>query len=52
MVNQRITEETSRLEQMISAFQANLIKWTFIFWVGQIAVMSGILFAMLKLLVA
>ena len=51
-VNQRITEETSRLEQKISAFQVNLIKWMFIFWVGQIAVMSGILFAMLKLLVA
>ena len=51
-VNQRITEETSRLEQKISASQANLIKWMFIFWVGQIAVMSGILFAMLKLLVA
>ncbi len=51
-VNQRITEETSRLEQKISASQANLIKWMFIFWVGQIAVMSGIFFAMLRLSIA
>ncbi len=51
-LNLRITEETSRLEQKISASQANLIKWMFIFWVGQIAVMSGIFFAMLRLSIA
>ena len=48
-VNQRMTEEVTRLDQKISASHANLIKWMFIFWVGQIAVMSGILFAMLRL---
>ena len=51
-VNQRITEETSRFEPKVSVAQANLIKWMFIFWFGQIAVMSGISFAMLSLSLA
>ncbi len=47
-VNQRITEEISRVNQKISESHANLIKWMFIFWMGQIGMMLGILFAFFK----
>ena len=47
-VNQRITEENYRVNQKISESHANLIKWMFIFWMGQIGMMLGILFAFFK----
>ena len=36
------------LDVKIERVQANLIKWMFIFWVGQIGVLTGILFAFFK----
>lgn len=33
----------------IASLKAELIKWMFIFWVGQIGVLTGIIFAMLKI---
>ena len=36
------------LNVKIERVQANLIKWMFIFWVGQIGVLTGILFAFFK----
>ena len=44
----RLSEEISRLEVKTSADKAELIKWMFIFWVGQVAVIVGILFAFFK----
>jgi len=47
-VNQRIIEEISSVNQKISESHANLIKWMFLFWIGQIGVILGILFAFFK----
>jgi len=58
-VNQRITNETESLRveiqqtradliDRIEKSNANLIKWVFAFWVGQVAVLTGILFAFFK----
>jgi len=47
-INQRITEEISKVNQKISESHANLIKWMFIFWVGQIGMILGILFAFFR----
>jgi len=51
----RLSEEVSKLEvriasveSKISEAKADLIKWMFIFWVGQVAVILGILFAFFK----
>lgn len=44
----RLTEEISKVNQKISESHANLIKWMFIFWIGQIGMMLGILFAFFK----
>ncbi len=47
-LDKRITEETARLRVEISRSYANIIKWMFIFWVGQIGVITAILFTFLK----
>lgn len=47
-INQNITEQISKVNQKISESHANLIKWMFIFWIGQISVILGILFAFFK----
>ncbi len=54
-VDQALREEIHRLDQKIeavkldiSAVKADLIKWTFGFWVGNVAVLSGIMFALLR----
>lgn len=33
----------------LANLKVDLVKWMFIFWVGQVAIISGIIFAMLKL---
>ena len=33
----------------LASLKAEIIKWMFIFWIGQIGVLSGIIFAMLKI---
>ena len=55
IVDQALREEIRRLDQKIeavkvdiSAVKADLIKWTFGFWVGNVAVLSGIMFALLR----
>lgn len=45
----RLAEEMGKVKTEIPANKSETIKWMFIFWIGQIAVFSGILFAMLKL---
>ena len=47
-VNERITTEIASVNQKISESHANLIKWMFIFWVGQIGMILGILFAFFR----
>jgi len=37
------------LVREIATTKVDIIKWMFIFWVGQVAVISGIIFAMLTL---
>ena len=48
----RLSEEISNLEirltEKISESRADMIKWMFIFWVGQIGVMIGILYVFFK----
>ena len=47
-VEQALREEIRRLDLKIEATKADLIKWTFGFWVGNVAVLSGIMFALLR----
>ncbi len=44
-----IAETRTELKTEIERNKSETLKWMFIFWVGQIAVLSGIIFAMLKL---
>jgi len=41
-------EKISEVDKKISSTYANLIKWMFIFWLGQIGAILGILFAFFK----
>jgi phosphoglycerate-specific signal transduction histidine kinase len=54
-LDQKLREEITRLDQKIesvkveiTAVKADLIKWAFGFWIGNIAVLSGIMFALLR----
>ncbi|MDZ7724264.1 MAG: hypothetical protein U5R06_16025 [candidate division KSB1 bacterium] len=58
-VNERMTEEIGkvnvtiadvekRLDSKIEHTRADLIKWMFIFWIGQVGALLGILFAFFK----
>jgi len=47
-VNERITSEISKVNERISETKADLIRWMFIFWIGQIAAILGILFAFFR----
>jgi len=47
-VNQRITDEIGMVRTDMHALRADLIKWMFIFWAGQIGVILGILFAFFR----
>jgi len=42
-VNERITQEVPKLQQQIADLKADLIRWMFLFWVGQLGAMLGIL---------
>ena len=48
----RLTEEISGLKTelvtRIERTRSEMIRWMFIFWVGQVAVLTGILFAFFK----
>jgi hypothetical protein len=54
-VDQALREEIRRLDQKIeavkveiAAVKVDLIKWSFGFWIGNVAVLSGIMFALLR----
>ncbi|MFN3413699.1 MAG: LA_3696 family protein [Thermoanaerobaculum sp.] len=43
----RISEEVAKLRVDMSVFKAEIIKWMFLFWIGQLAAVGG-LFALLR----
>jgi len=45
----KLEKEMARLEIKIESTKSEIIKWMFIFWISQIGVTTGIIFAMLKL---
>jgi len=47
-VESKLSQTESGLTQKISETRADLIKWMFIFWVGQVGMLLGILFAFFK----
>ena len=44
-----LLREIEKLRVEMANLKVDLIKWMFIFWIGQISVISGIIFVMLKL---
>jgi bifunctional DNA-binding transcriptional regulator/antitoxin component of YhaV-PrlF toxin-antitoxin module len=44
----RITEEASKLDVKLSETKADLLRWMFIFWIGQVGALLGILFAFFR----
>ena len=47
-VETALAQETGKLRTEIQSVRADLIKWMFIFWMGQVATITGILFAFFK----
>ncbi|MBI3756696.1 MAG: hypothetical protein HY267_01845 [Deltaproteobacteria bacterium] len=43
-----MTEGMSKLRVEMADLRANLIQWMFLFWIGQIGVLTGILFAFFR----
>ncbi len=50
--DRRLTQEISSLRvemaQALGRLQADLLKWSFLFWIGQVAVIAGLLAYMLR----
>jgi hypothetical protein len=44
----KVNEKIAKVEPRISDSNANMIKWMFIFWIGQIGSILGIFFAFFK----
>lgn len=44
----RLSSEISKVNQNITESKAGMIKWMFLFWIGQVAVILGILFVFFK----
>lgn len=42
-LEKQVAETKSDLEKQVANTRADMIKWMFVFWVGQIAVMTGLL---------
>jgi len=47
-LDKRITEEITKFDNKIEHIRADIIKWMFIFLVGQVTVIAGLLFAFFK----
>lgn len=43
-----ITLVEEKFERRLAEVKADLVRWMFVFWVGQIGVITGILFAFFK----
>ena len=44
----RLSEEMGKLRTDMADLRANLVQWMFLFWIGQIGVLTGILFAFFR----
>ena len=44
----RLTDETAKLRLDMADMKFELIKWNFLFWIGQLAALTGILGFMLR----
>jgi hypothetical protein len=44
----RLGEEMSKLRLEMAALKFDLLKWTFLFWIGQLAAITAILSVMLR----
>ncbi len=42
-VKVKLKEETSKLRVEMASFKAEIIKWMFLFWVGQLACIAGLI---------
>ncbi|MEW6608970.1 MAG: hypothetical protein AB1414_16245 [bacterium] len=42
LVRAEVKEETSKIRVEMAQFKSEIIKWMFLFWIGQIACMAGI----------
>lgn len=47
-LGKRITEETQQIRVELAETKADLLRWMFIFWVGQVATILGILFVFFR----
>ena len=47
-INARIKHDTADIIAKIESSKREIIKWMFIFWIGQLAAGAGILFALLN----
>jgi hypothetical protein len=47
-VEAKLGEEIHRVREEMHAMKADLIKWSFVFWAGAVAALSGVLFALLR----
>ena len=44
----RLAEEMGKMRAEMADLRANLVQWMFLFWIGQIGVLTGILFAFFR----
>lgn len=47
-LDSKIAELRGDLEGRMGAFEARIIRWMFVFWISQIGMLAGILFALLR----
>jgi hypothetical protein len=47
-VRMDMTEGLSKLRTEMADLRTNLVQWMFLFWIGQIGVLTGILFAFFR----
>jgi uncharacterized coiled-coil DUF342 family protein len=47
-VRQELRQEIGSLRQEMHAMRADILKWSFLFWIGQVATMAGLLAFMLR----
>ena len=47
-INKRITDEIAKLDKNLSEVKADIIRWMFIFWVGQFFAIATLLFSFFR----
>ena len=46
----KLEEKIGKLEVKIEGIKGELVRWMFLFWVGQLALVVGIIFTLVKLM--